>query len=356
MRSKVGLGVRWLSCVLAVGLFTACGDDDSSNGGGKADGGHKGRHDAGGEHDADAASSDSGMIDHSEPPDGGETAAGQDEGIVSEFMADAGDGFKSLIQAHWVLPANSEQYRCARYTLPADATIHTFRSLSPLGTHHTVLTVTHEPTQPDGLTVCGAGTNASAMLSGSGVGTNDFTMPDGIAVKVHKGDQLLLNLHLFNVSDKPIQGTSGTLVKLMDEADVVHEAESVLGGTIDLTIPPHTKDVVQGGACTMVEDATLFAIAGHAHMHATHIKVTAHSSIDGDVVLSDRDYSFESQVIYKVDPMVKMKQGDKVQVDCTYDNDGDKTVSFGDSSLDEMCFAGFLRYPAVKDPRFPCIN
>jgi hypothetical protein len=349
MRSKVGL----LYGVLALGLVAACGDDDS--GGGKADGGHKSHRDAGRDKTDAAGGDDAGMVMHQEL-DGGERAAGKDEGIVSEYLADAGDGFKSLIQAHWVLPAQSEQYRCARFTVPEDATIHSFRSLSPLGTHHTVLTVTHEPKQPDGLTVCGAATNASSMLAGSGVGTNDFTLPEGVAIKVRKGDQLLLNLHLFNVSDKDIEGTSGTLVKLMADNEVVHEAEAVLGGPIDLNIPAHSKGVVQSGACTLVEDATLFAVAAHAHMHATHIKVTAHSSIDGDVVLSDRPYSFESQVIYNVDPMVKMKKGDQVQVDCTYDNDGDETINFGDSSLAEMCFAGFSRFPAVENPRFPCIE
>jgi len=357
MRSKLGL----VCGVLALGLLAACGDDDDSSGG-KSDAGHKSHHDAG----SDAGSGDkadasggsdsgSGMLMHQEL-DGGEKAAGQDEGITSEFMADAGDGWKSLIQAHWVLPANSEQYRCARYTVPADAAIHSFRALSPLGTHHTVLTVSHNPTEPDGLTVCSAATNANAMLSASGVGTNAFTLPDGVAVKVRKGDQLLLNLHLFNVSDKPIEGTSGTLIKVMAENEIVNEAESVLGGPINLNIPPHSKDVVQSGECTMVEDATLFAVGAHAHMHATHVKVVAHSSLDGDVVLSDRPYSFDAQVVYEIDPMVKMKKGDKVQVDCTYDNDGDELVQFGDSSLAEMCFAGFLRYPAVQNPTFPCIR
>src|SRR5436190_19328974 len=165
MRSKLGL----LCGVLALGLFAACGDDDDSNSGGKTDGGHKSHHDAGSGNKADASGgsdsgSDSGMLTHQEL-DGGEHAAGQDEGITSEFMADAGGGWKSLIQAHWVLPANSEQYRCARYTVPADAAIHSFRALSPLGTHHTVLTVSHNPIEPDGLTVCSAATNANAMLS-----------------------------------------------------------------------------------------------------------------------------------------------------------------------------------------------
>ncbi len=44
--------------------------------------------------------------------------------------------------------------------------------------------------------------------------------------------------------------------------------------------------------------------------------------------------------------MVQMKQGDEVDVYCSYDNTTGQTVSFGDSTLDEMCFGTMYRYPA----------
>jgi hypothetical protein len=282
-----------------------------------------------------------------------EIPAAADEGLVSDYLADAGDGWKSLIQAHWILPANSEQYRCARLTATEDVAVHSFRTVSPLGTHHTVLTMTREPTEPDGLTVCNVSTNARSMLSGSGVGTNDYTLDDGVAVVLHKGDQLLINLHLFNTSDHEIEGTSGTVVKTMAADQIVHEAQSILAGPVSLNIPAHSKGVVQSGNCTMTQDQTLIGLVAHAHMHATHFKVTAHSSIAGDVVIHDDDYSFDAQFVYPIDA-VQMKQGDKVEIACTYDNDSDKVINFGDSSLAEMCFAGLMRYPPDPNTNFLC--
>jgi hypothetical protein len=183
---------------------------------------------------------------------------------------------------------------------------------------------------------------------------NDYSLPAGVAVKLHAGEQLLLNLHLFNVTDAPIEGTSGILVQVAEADQIEHEAESVLAGSISFSIPPHSRDFVQSGTCTMVQDEALIAVGGHAHMHATHIKVIAHSSIDGDVVLSDRDFSFDASRLYGLDPLVRMKQGDKVQIDCTFDNDGDTPITFGDSSLDEMCFAGIFRYPPAEHPQYLC--
>ena len=337
----------WVHCASLLLFVAGCGSGDNStaappkhDGGTTGASGHK------------ASATDAGVTKRRVDA---EVPAGAGEGLVSDYLADAGDGWMSLIQAHWILAASSEQYRCARVTATQDVAVHTFRAVSPLGTHHTVLTVTRQPTEPDGLTVCSVSTNAPGMLSGSGVGTNDFTLPDGVAVKVHKGEQLLINLHLFNVSDHQIEGTSGTLVQTIADDQIVHEAEAILAGPVSLNIPAHTTDVVQTGSCTMTQDATLIGVGAHAHMHATHVKVTAHSTIAGDVVIHDGDYSFDSQLVYSIDPLQVMK-GDKVDVTCTYDNNGDKPISFGDSSLAEMCFAGLIRYPVDTSTNFLCTH
>jgi hypothetical protein len=334
----------WAYCASLL-ILTGCGSDDNST----ASAPH---HDAGATKSTakNTGATDAGVnrrrVDAEMP-----VAAG--EGLVSEYFADQGDGWKSLIQAHWILAANSEQYRCARLTATQDIAMHSFRPVSPLGTHHTVLTVTHAPTEPDGLTVCSVSTNAQAMLAGSGVGTNDYTLPDGVAIMLHKGDQLLINLHLFNVSDHEIEGTSGMLVQTIADDQIMHEAEAILAGPISLNIPAHSTGVVQSGTCTLNKDATLVGVGPHAHMHATHFKVTAHSSIVGDVVIHDADYSFDSQLVSTIDG-VEMKKGDTVDVACTYDNNSDKPISFGDSSLAEMCFAGLMRYPTDPSSNFLC--
>jgi hypothetical protein len=50
-----------------------------------------------------------------------------------------------------------------------------------------------------------------------------------------------------------------------------------------------------------------------------------------------------------------MKMGDKITVECTYLNDTGKTVTFGESTLEEMCFAGTYRYPAGRGS-FMCVR
>jgi hypothetical protein len=82
------------------------------------------------------------------------------------------------------------------------------------------------------------------------------------------------------------------------------------------------------------------------HQLGRHMKVTAHSSLVGERVLRDDAYDFTHQLVYPI-AEVPMAAGDKVSIDCGYLNETTRAVSWGDSSLDEMCFAVLKPYKAA---------
>jgi hypothetical protein len=276
-----------------------------------------------------------------------EGAAGSGAPAASQWLAESDDGWRRLIVGEWEIPAETETYRCVRLTVPEDVYVRGLRPISPVGTHHTVLSVSDTATQPDGLTECTAFDNGQRMIGGSGVGTEPVMYPDGIAYALRAGEQLMLNLHLFNVESEPLSGLSGIEVKTIDAEDADELAEGLLAGPVDLEIPPGR--VVQQGQCTFDHDATIVSILPHMHQLGVHMKITARSSVDGDVVIWDAPYDFDDQQAYPVD-FVEMAEGDVLEVECTYENDTDQTVMWGDSSLSEMCFAGVVRFPNAGSP------
>ncbi|MBL4634867.1 MAG: hypothetical protein JKY56_13425 [Kofleriaceae bacterium] len=284
-------------------------------------------------------------------PDSG--TIGADAGTDTDATPGSAD-WQLLIDGSWEIPAGTEFYKCARVTLSEDTYISDFKAIGPAGTHHTVLTV-GDPDGPDGITTCSAGENHPTMIFGSGIGPAEFNFPEGVGVKIPAGQQLLLNLHLFNVSESVLTGTSATEVKLTSADKVIHEAESVLAGSVQISIPAgQTVDIV--GRCTAEQDITILSVAPHMHQIGTHMKIEALRA-DGDMMLSDEPYDFRDQKLYQLEP-ISMKQGDQIKVTCTYNNTTDQTVGFGDSSNSEMCFGGFYRYP--KRPTTPfgivCLN
>lgn len=276
-------------------------------------------------------------------------ACGGDDGSSSsdpgDAPADAGPApsgeWVNLLDSSWAVAAASEDYVCVRKTVERDTYIGGFRAIAPNGTHHTVLTV-GAPTGPDGAESCNSFENHNTMIFGSGIGTSAFEMPDGVAVKVSAGQQLLLNLHLFNVGETELTGISGTEIREVAAEDVENEAEAVLMGPVQFSIPPGEQTV--SGSCTSPISAKMFTIFPHMHQLGTHMKVDL-ATDSSTTTLHDAPYDFEAQAIYPIDP-VDVAMGDRIDVTCTYVNHTGSNVGFGESSEAEMCFAGVYYYPA----------
>ena len=267
------------------------------------------------------------------------------------------DGWKSLLQGNWSLQPGQEGYFCVYATVPHDTYIKALRPLSPAGTHHTVLTLYSGASPADGVVPCNFGTNGQNMIFGSGVGAPDFTFPTGVGLHLTQGQRLLLNLHLFNTTDQPINATSGTLYQEATAAEIPNVAELVLAGpTFQLNIPTGTS--TQSGACHLnnvtSQPISVFALSQHMHKLGTHMhSVVARGATNID--LQDVPYDFEMQSFHLVPTPVTLMPGDVLTTSCTYNNTTGNTVMFGESTNNEMCFTDLFYYPA-QGASFICTN
>ena len=278
---------------------------------------------------------------------GGEDGGTADGGTAETDAGPGGGEVLELVAGDWTMGAGDEGYVCVRRTLERTVYIREFRPIAPRGTHHTVLTVNDRP-GPDGVAPCSALTNGPDMIYGSGVGTRPLTLPEGVAIRVEAGDQVLLNLHLFNTAGEPITGRSGIEVVTLAPEDVEHEAQVVLAGAEGFSIPPRASDHPIEGTCTMTGDTTLFAVMPHMHTHGRFMEVVANGA-GGPRTLHEDFYDFDEQRYTTFDPLM-LASGDTVDVSCRFDNTTDSTVTWGDSTLQEMCYALLYRYPAVPNP------
>ncbi len=262
-----------------------------------------------------------------------------------------------LIGREWTLPPG-ETYKCFGMRAEQDMYIHGFHNDNPLGEHHTVVTIADDPggfgdTQL-GEYDCEVLTLDPTMLYASGVGEASLELPEGVALKVEAGQFIHLNLHLFNTTAGDLSGRSAIVADLVPEVPPELEAEMVFSGTFDINVPPG-ETVTTSGGCTFQDDAKVFAYWPHMHQYATHQKVTM--TIGGEeLVLHDEAFDFEHQINYPLDPMLDVAAGDSVGVECTYTNTSDTTLTFGDSSTEEMCLTGLYRYPKQAFTLFDCTS
>ncbi len=271
------------------------------------------------------------------------------------------EGFTRLIGRTWSLPAptgtNPDVYRCARFTVTEDMYITNIIAQAPAGTHHTVLTFAGQngTNGPDGdQDNCGVGTIGRVMLYASGVGTSPLDFPTDVGVKVAAGQQLHLNLHLFNSTDDPIAGDSAILVK-SQPTPPPQIAEMVFAGSFIFNIQAN-KPLVKTAGCDITNQSfKIFGVWPHQHQLGTHHKfVRKRAGVD--TVLHDDVYTFSEQNYYLQTPEVDVAAGDRLETTCSWNNTTNSNVGWGESSNEEMCFTGLYRYPAQNEGIAKCTD
>ena len=289
-------------------------------------------------------------------PDGGGPGPGADGGTGTPDAPPPPAGYTRLIEGSWSLPGGSgDVYRCVRLTVPTDTYVTNIQAVAPLGTHHTVLSISDGGTAgPDGEYACDVNELGMVMLYASGVGTSPLDFPAGVGVKIAAGTQIHLNLHLFNASDVPRTATSGLDVKAQTTPPA-QLAEMVFAGTYGIYLSSNNTTTNVTGGCTENTSYSLFAVWPHMHQLGTHMKVT-HKRSTTTTVLHDGVFDFGEQYYYPKDPVVQVQSGDVIRVTCSFLNNTGRTVLFGESSESEMCFSGMYRYPAAGSGLFDCVS
>lgn len=274
-----------------------------------------------------------------------------------------GKAYEEILGYDWKIDPGVETYYCVYKTLKEDLWFSDFRQNATTGTHHVTLGygdpgpadgTYSETTDPSANPKCNGLTLGTNLAFGATRGTDEFSMPDGVAARIPAGKQLLLSVHVLNASTSPLSGHTGIEAVHADPTKVVHEAEIIFANNVFLTIPP--GESVQTGTCTLDTDSTLFAVLGHMHVTGKHLTSTALPASGSPITLVDENYQFDQQKYVMLDPPVALKQGDKIQTTCTYQNPGPDTLTFGESTTkNEMCISITYRYPRAA-ANFNCFK
>jgi hypothetical protein len=276
-----------------------------------------------------------------------DAAAGAD-GHPTQDTVETAEQWRDLIMVDWSVAPGTERFVCALATIPEELFIQRFEPVAPSGTHHVLLTLVG-PGGTDGVFDCSPGTLSDAMLFAAGIDSEGQDLPLGVAMRIPAGSQVLINIHLLNPLLTEVSGTSGIRVGVAPAVAVAQQAEMIFAGTTRFTIEPGTQESATG-RCEFAKDATVLLVWPHMHTLGVHMRVV---HVAGDplaattprVILHDAPYDFGEQRQYPIDPTL-VRAGESIEVTCTWDNPGNQVVVFGDSTLEEMCFAGLVRYPA----------
>ena len=262
-------------------------------------------------------------------------------------------GWETLIARSWTLGPSGTGYKCFSKKIEQDTYVSALRAVSPLGTHHEILSMSATPFPMTGAYDCGDGDGGMQLLYAGGIGTQDLLMPTGVAIKLAAGTYINLNVHVANYSDATVTQTSGIEVKTLPASDVVHEADMLFVGRYDFSIPPTSQPSVVIAGCNAAPQGGWNIVSAWPHMHSygtrSHVYIKRNGGFVTDELLNV-PYSYEEQKHY---PMTaKLDVNDMLYAECIYVNNTNITyppgfaIEYGESPTAEMCFTGFIKYPA----------
>jgi hypothetical protein len=245
-----------------------------------------------------------------------------------------------LVEGTWSLPPGEEDARwCQKTVVTEDTWVSAIRPVHPLGTHHTTLSLRDDA---NGTATCASSNLGPDIIYAAGVGSGELKLPEGVAMKLKKGQALFLGLHIYNATASPLNGLSGLEILKVAASDVKHEADMFITGPLGFTLGAGKSTL--NHTCTVEQEQTAFAIFPHMHQLGRHLKTTVVMG-GTEKVIHDAEYDFEEQYQLPIAP-ITLRDGDTIKTECTYQNDTGGPVNFGESSDTEMCFTILYKYPA----------
>ena len=202
----------------------------------------------------------------------------------------------------------------------------------------------------------------SGPLGGWAVGASPRFLPDGQALPLARGSDVVLQMH-FHPTGKVERERSTIGIYFADHAPARRLAQLQMPGLFGvgsgIDIPAGEKAFGITSSATMPVDVKVFSAAPHAHYLGKEFKASA-TLPDGRTTpliwIKDWDFNWQDGYTYK-EPIV-LPKGSRIDVRITYDNSTDNPrnpsnpphrVLWGEQSTDEMGSIGFTLMPVREE-------
>jgi hypothetical protein len=225
------------------------------------------------------------------------------------------------------------------------------------GSHHLILfrhaALPGYPTPEEGLQDCNMGA-PRLYVYGAQEAVHETVLPEGIGGRLQADEIFILEVHIANASGQTLDAFATVSISPAP-ADSIEQYSGVLFYmNNDFSIPAgagvggapvHTD----GTVCSVPRDVNVFRMQSHTHQRMTRVN-TWLTDLDGN----------DEQAIYKNedwhspvtrdfnDPALAVARGKSIRFECSWSNETENAIEFGESVEDEMCIVGLGYYPAIE--------
>jgi hypothetical protein len=176
-------------------------------------------------------------------------------------------------------------------------------------------------------------------------------LPYGVAFGIEPGQMVRLEMHFVNASDAPAAVSARVGFEVLPPAQFRHEAGFLFVGNPDIEIPAGAKQTLGPVFFELPQelaDISIFGMTGHTHQWGTDVRVEWAPWVGepGTPVYAYDAWDWEEPPFARFAPPLAMPADSGFTFSCSYHNQSNQTVGFGESANDEMCFFWAYYYPS----------
>jgi len=244
------------------------------------------------------------------------------------------------------LKPGTEHIYCSRLDVALDTDIifHNAEGAQMVGGHHAAVYVSMAPEEGfDPVDCDDIDMGAMRFVTGAGgAGGQNLELPDGVGLRIRKGEQLIIQSHYINTSteERVVMDAVDLVLSPTDSNPTIADAFSVVDS--GFSIPPGATQFERIKDCVVDRDLDIHLLLGHTHDYGvlfdfelllpeSEPQLLYHAT-DGPML---RD---TPEIVY-YDPPLHLNKGDKVRMTCRWDN----TTGHDLTWPEEMCVA-FMYY------------
>lgn len=270
--------------------------------------------------------------------------ATDEEGMRDCFEpAPSGEPTERLYSPPLEVPAQTEVILCTYldYRADEDMLIDAVRGQQMGGGHHIAIFLANSPSNDfePGPCTDEEMTNFRFLAGAGGGGGQDTEMPDGSALRIEDGQQIVMQSHYINTADEPRTVMDAADLYLTDEAGVDAVVDSFAVISSDWEIPAETDDFSVQTECTVDEPMDIYMLLGHTHEYGILFEFELIRDGEDEPELlyhaTDGPRLRDDPEIKMYDPPMELDEGDTFRMTCKWDNPHDRMVTWPE----EMCIA-----------------
>lgn len=245
----------------------------------------------------------------------------------------------------WQVAPGQDQVWCKTMKAPGDGTwdVSKIRVNMTGGSHHFIL-YRSDVDLADGFGDC-TEMDRTFMTGSQTPGTYEVEFPEGKAMPIFGGEQLVLESHYANASTDEVTAQVTVDFFTIPHGDVEDYLQTALLSYDDFEIPPVTPDYTDGASISEIPGLSIWMLSSHTHKRMTNFTADRVEAGIPTRIYENDDWHAPVQTVF--DPPFVGQAGNELAWSCTWNNETDQPIHFGPTTEDEMCILVATFFPAL---------